>query len=648
MSSISNQNSINNDNTPLEVLKKYWAYDSFRPVQEDIINDILLGKDTLALLPTGGGKSICFQIPAIIREGVCIVISPLISLMKDQIDTLTKKGISAVAITSEYTNNEIHGLLQDAQNGNIKFIYLSPEKLSSKQFREYVSYMRVSLLAVDEAHCISQWGYDFRPSYLEIANIRSVIRSDVPVLALTASATPHVVDDIQKQLLFRKKNVIKKSFERKNLAYVVLSEEDKNHRLISILKKTSGTGIVYVKNRRRTKEISDFINSQSISSDFYHAGIDSKDKTEKQNSWKREEIRVIVSTNAFGMGIDKPNVRFVIHMDIPNSMEAYFQEAGRAGRDNEKSYCIMIVNSNDADQLEEMFYNTLPSFEVVRDTYIGLCNYLQIPKGEIIKDKLPFYIRDFCNKKDLNFIKVFNVLRLLHRERIIFFSEREKRQTKIMFNVDSDYIFEYLQVNTYLDNTVKTILRSYAGINSKFVNVDIGLLSERSGINIYDLNKNLERLSKDGIILYDKAHAIQTIKFLVPRQDGDTISTIRENIESNNKRNIDRLNSIIDYVSDNNICRSVQLLKYFGEKQVCKCCVCDVCLDKKRTGVDSKRYLSISDEIKSILNSKAHTSREIIDITKNRDKQELLECLTIMLESGVVKMNEYGEYELQS
>lgn len=417
------------------ILAKYWGYHSFRPLQEEIITSVLQGNDTLALLPTGGGKSVCFQVPALVQEGVCIVISPLIALMKDQVDNLQKKGISAIAITSAMHKREIDIAFDNCVYGNIKFLYLSPERLITPIAQARIQKMKVSLIAVDEAHCISQWGYDFRPSYLEIAKLRE-LQPKVPVLALTATATPEVVKDIQEKLRFKKANVLQKSFERKNLAYVVIGEEDKLSRLLKVVNNVGGTGVVYVRNRKKTQEVAAFLQKNKIPADFYHAGLTPGERSQKQDSWIKNKTRVIVATNAFGMGIDKPDVRFVVHLDLPDSLEAYFQEAGRAGRDEGKAYAVMLYNEADINDLKSNVEMSFPSVEEIRQTYQALANYYQLAVGSGEGAAFDFDISELCRNYKLEPVTVFNSIRFLEKEGYISATEAVYQPSRINFTLN--------------------------------------------------------------------------------------------------------------------------------------------------------------------------------------------------------------------
>ena len=479
-----------------EILEKYWGYRSFRPSQEEIINSVLNGTDALALLPTGGGKSICFQVPGLAMDGICVVVSPLIALMKDQVENLTKKGIKAIAITSAMHKREIDIALDNCVHGNVKFLYLSPERLETEIVKVRLQKMNVNLIAIDESHCISQWGYDFRPSYLKIELLREILPK-VPFLALTATATKEVVVDIQEKLRFKKKNVIQQSFERKNIAYILLNEEDKLARLLKIAQKVSGSGIVYVRNRKKTQDIANYLRSNKISADFYHAGLDSKTRDIKQSEWVNNKTRVIVCTNAFGMGIDKPDVRFVVHIDLPDSLEAYFQEAGRAGRDEQKAFAILLYNNGDKIELNRNVENSFPEMDAIRQTYQALANYYQIPSGSGLGTTFSFDISAFCDNYKLQAITVFNSLKFIEREGYILLSDAFFQAARLKLEVSRDDLYKFQISNPAFDVFIKLLLRNYAGLFDNF-----------EKINEYDLAKKLKLKQNEVIKKLNLRHYI--------------------------------------------------------------------------------------------------------------------------------------------
>ncbi|MCK4921896.1 MAG: ATP-dependent DNA helicase RecQ, partial [Bacteroidales bacterium] len=484
-----------------QILTKHWGYSDFRPLQEDIIRSVFEGRDTLGLLPTGGGKSITFQVPALAKEGICIVVTPLIALMRDQVSNLQKKEIKAIAVNSSMSKDEIDIALDNCIFGDFKFLYLSPERLASDLFKVRLEKMNVNLIAVDESHCISQWGYDFRPSYLNIAEIRDLL-PEVPVLALTATATPKVVEDIMDRLKFRERNLFQKSFERTNLTYRVDNVEDKNRRLLNYCSDHKGTAIVYVRNRKKTKEISDFLKLNNISSDYYHAGINHESRSSKQENWQNGKIRVIVATNAFGMGIDKSDVRLVIHMDLPDSIEAYFQEAGRAGRDEKSALAVLIVNKADKRLAEQRISNTFPEIQLIKDIYQALGNYFQLAIGSGKGQSFDFILHDFLHKYKFSALVAHNSIKILQREGYIDISDEFNNPSRIHFKILRDDLYKFQVSNAKYDGFIKLILRSYTGLFSSYVAVDENLLAKRSGLSRDDVYKYLVRLSSSQIIDY--------------------------------------------------------------------------------------------------------------------------------------------------
>ncbi len=482
------------------ILLKYWGYSHFRPMQEDIIQSVLDGKDTLALLPTGGGKSLCFQVPAMLKPGICIVISPLIALMKDQVENLNKRGINAKAIYSGMHPNEIEITLNNAVYGDVKLLYVSPERLQTDSFREHLKKMKVNLIAVDEAHCVSQWGYDFRPPYLKIADIKAILQN-VPILALTATATPEVVEDIQNKLEFKQKNVFQKSFERKNLTYFVIKSDDKLARLLRVINKVKGTGIVYVRSRKKTVEIANFLNKNGIKAGYYHAGLESKIRNDQQKLWMRDSNKVIVATNAFGMGIDKPNVRFVVHLDLPDTLEAYFQEAGRAGRDEQASFAVILHDNADLLALDQNFQNAYPEKEYIKNVYQALGNYFQIPEGSGKDQSFDFDLRDFCDQFRFNVITAYNSLKFLEKEGYIILNEDPNQSSVVHFTIGKEDLYRFQIENPSTDNFIKIILRSYGGVFADFVKISEVEIAKRSKSDVEKVQKMLQLLAKSINIL---------------------------------------------------------------------------------------------------------------------------------------------------
>ncbi len=629
----------------LEVLKKYWGYSDFRLLQNEIIQSVLDGKDTLALLPTGGGKSICFQVPALVKKGICIVVSPLIALMQDQVENLTKRGIAAVAVTGELSKSEIENTLESCVNGEYKFLYISPERLKSEDFKSRLKYMNINLLAVDESHCISQWGYDFRPDYLQIAQIKEYFAKPVPTLAVTASATPNVVKDIQKKLHFKKENILQKSFERKNLFYMVLYPQDKNYRLLSIINKIKGSGVVYVGSRRRSKEVSDFLNKNQIQADFYHAGLPAREKQQKQKDWQNEKISIIVATNAFGMGIDKSNVRFVVHMNIPSSIEAYFQEAGRAGRDGNTAYAVLLAMESEIKNVKKLHYKNLPTIKFASQVYDKLMQYLRIPLSGGIDQKYPFTINNFCTQYNFMITKVFKVLKILENEGILLFSEKEYIPSKVQFLMERESLFHYYNQNPNIEEFCKTILRSYTEITVKPVRIDENKLAKRVENNIYQTKNNLNILRQHGVIEYIPAESKSYITMLQNR-DKNLPHNTKKNIEIRNQRDTDRILAMLDYVVNIHKCRNIQLLQYFGERQYKECTGCDVCLKKSKRLTCEKSYWNVEQKILGLLKKQSIDIRGILAELYHIEEQQILEVLRKLIENKKVKMNSLNHYQI--
>lgn len=575
-----------------ETLKKYWGYDSFRPLQEDIIHSIYEGHDTVGLMPTGGGKSITFQVPALILEGVCIVVTPLIALMKDQVDNLKKLGIKATSVHSGMTRQEIITQLENCIFGDYKFLYVSPERLSTEIFLLKLNAMNVSMLVVDESHCISQWGYDFRPSYLKIADIRKQL-SNVPILALTATATPQVVEDIKKQLELDNPNVFIKSFSRKNLAYIVRKTEDKLHTLVYILNKVPGTGIVYVRNRKKTKEIAEYLQKEGISADYYHAGLNNDIKTIKQNKWKNDEIRVIVSTNAFGMGIDKPDVRIVIHMDMPGSLEEYYQEAGRAGRDEKKSFAVVLYSPGDSAQLKKRLTDEFPQKEFIYRVYEALGNYYQIAVGFGLDTVHDFILSEFCKTYKLPLIQTHNALKLLELSGYIEYLEEIDTNSRLMFNATREELYTFLQQNELIDNIIRTILRSYTGLFSDYAYVNESLIALRAKCTQEEVYNVLVNLSKYRIINYIPKKRNPLIIYRQVREEQKYLSIPKSAYEDRKERYEERIAKVLEYLNTEQICRTRILLDYFGEKTNEDCNTCDICLQKHNSGLTNGKFNNI-------------------------------------------------------
>lgn len=608
-----------------QILKQYWGYDDFRPLQEDIVRSVAEGKDTLALLPTGGGKSICFQVPAMSMEGICIVISPLIALMKDQVQNLRKRKIKAAALYSGMTVDEIETVLANCLfDKDYKFLYVSPERLKTERFRLAFCKMKVCMIAVDEAHCISQWGYDFRPPYLEIANIRQVFPK-IPVLALTATATPEVVKDIQKRLAFRKENVFQKSFKRDNLTYMVLKEENKRERMVKLMNYYKGTGIVYVRNRRKTQEIAEFLQQRGISADYYHAGLDAETRDEKQRKWMNDEVRVIVSTNAFGMGIDKPDVRFVVHIDIPDTLEAYFQEAGRGGRDLKPSVAVMFYDDHDVKDLQKNFEQSFPSIENIKNLYKELCNHYQIALGEGENMMFPFYYETILKKFKISYIDFFYALSFLEKIGVMALSEDVKKQSSVKIEATASELEHFYKENHDLEEFVKMILRSYGGIFTNFVKISEEQLAQRANLKVDEVEQILQQLSKKGILSYSKRSDKPFLIFLQPRIDEKNLYFSPEVYRDRKSVAKKRLDAVMNFVMDTETCRSQLLLAYFGETKSVPCGGCDVCRKLRKERASKSEYDAILQQVKQM---KAETP--------NISPADILEKLSLLYPKKVV------------
>ena len=559
------------------ILKQYWGYDRFRGIQEDIIDSISKNKDTLGLMPTGGGKSITFQVPALAKEGMCLVITPLIALMKDQVQNLKKRGIKALAIYSGMSRQDIIITLENCIFGNYQFLYISPERLDTEIFRTKLRKMHISMITVDESPCISQWGYDFRPAYLKIAEIRELLPG-VPVLALTATATPEVVKDIQARLHFRHKNVFRMSFERNNLAYIVRKTENKTAELLHILRSMPGSAIVYVRNRRRTKEITELLNNEHITADFYHAGLDDATKDIRQHRWQSGESRVMVATNAFGMGIDKPDVRIVIHMDLPDSIEAYFQEAGRAGRDGQKAYAVILYAKSDKTTLHKRIPDTFPEKEYIRDVYEHLQYYYQMAMGDGLDCVREFNIEDFCRKFKYFPVPVDSALRILTQAGYLEYTAEQDSTSRILFTIRRDELYRLREMGEDMDRLIQAVLRSYTGVFTDYTYINEDSLAIRTGLTRRQIYEMLVHLAKLRIVSYIPHKKTPYIIYTRERVEAQRIHISPEVYEHRKARYETRINAMLDYVTNDTVCRSRMLLDYFGERNEHNCGQCDTCI----------------------------------------------------------------------
>jgi len=597
-------------------------------MQEEIIQSVLDGKDTLALLPTGGGKSICFQVPALAKEGICLVVSPLIALMKDQVDNLNKRNIKAVAIYSGMRYSDIDRTFDNCIYGNIKFLYLSPERLISDLAKARIAQMNVNLIAVDEAHCISQWGYDFRPPYLEIANIRE-LHPKVPIMALTATATKEVVTDIQEKLNFPKPNLFQKSFERKNLSYVVLQAPNKYQKLIEIVRNVKGSGIVYTRSRKNTKEVAEYIRRNGIKADFYHAGLNAEQRTKKQEAWMQNQTRIMVSTNAFGMGIDKPDVRSVVHLDLPDSLEAYFQEAGRAGRDGRKGYCVLLYDEKDGEKLLFNYENAFPPMKMIRQVYRALGSYFQLAVGSGIGRSFDFDIGEFLNRYSFKAIQAYNCLRILEQAGWIVLTEAIFRKATVHIKVKREVLYDYQLKQPKMDQVIKWILRLYPQSLNHFTNFQERIIADKLKTSTGELRKALQKLVQDQIIDFQPQKDKPQLIYLKERVDADNLAIDMQLYNFRKKRYQENIQQAIQY-AEKPRCRSKQLLQYFGEKDAPICGVCDVCLGRTKSDIDEEEYERYKLKIKRLVKREKLTRAELITSFGNK-RQELIDQIVSYL-----------------
>jgi len=596
-----------------QILIKYWGYPSFKPLQEEIIMSVAEGKDTLALMPTGGGKSITFQVPALAHDGICLVITPLIALMKDQVNRLNSLEIKSIAIHSGMSGEEIDNALENCIYGDYKFLYISPERISTRLFEAKVTRLNLSLVAIDEAHCISQWGYDFRPSYLKIASLRDHISEKVPFLALTASATPQVVEDIMKKLAFRGKNVLKTSFDRKNISYLVRKVEEKGTYLVKTILRSKGSGIVYVRSRKRCKEVAELLVANGISADFYHAGLSDELRDKKQASWTTGETRVIIATNAFGMGIDKSEVRFVIHWDIPDSIESYFQESGRAGRDGKQAFAVLLYSPADKARLHDTIRKKFPTIDKIKDTYEALCNYLQVPLGSGKDSVFDFNMYDFISKYRLPVIETYNSLQFLQREGYMEFTEEINNPSRVHFIVTRDDLYKFQVANESFDGFIKLLLRSYTGMFSEFVPINEETLSRKSAATRDTIYQYLVKLSAFNIIRYIPGKKTALVIFTEERLVRKALMISPDNYLHVKEKYEIRLDKMIEYADSDNHCRSVYLLNYFGEESD-RCGICDVCRERNELDLSKYEFDIILEEIKSLLTDKNPDAEELVKL----------------------------------
>jgi len=623
----------------VDVLIKYWGHTSFRLKQEEIINSVIAKKDTLALLPTGGGKSICYQVPALLNEGICMVISPLIALMNDQVRFLKSKGIKSVAITSNMHFTEIDTALTNCIYGGIKFLYLSPEKLQNELVQTRIKEMNVNLITVDEAHCISEWGHNFRPAFRYIDEIREII-PNIPVLALTATATSCVIHDIQESLNFKEKNLIQSSFSRGNLSYVVDNVEGKKSRLIKLLNKIKSSVIIYVGSRKAAKEITHFLVENKFSANFYHGGLSAKIRDDRQESWTKNQTRIMVATNAFGMGIDKADVKLVVHLELPSTIEAYFQEAGRAGRNGETAYAFLLANSNDIRKQEELLSLRYPSIKDIKMCYQDIANYLQIAEGVLPIEPIPFNILKFSERYKSTYLKTFNILKYLEKEELFKISDTLHTPSKLIMNVNNSELYKFQISNKYYDRFIKLLLRSYGNLFNNYVFINELQLAERYNSDVTEVKRLLIKLQQLEIVKYQEQNSNPQLTFIKARKDVEALQLNEVKWEKRKEYEKNKLNRISDYISTNKTCRSKMLLHYFGEENSEKCGVCDVCVLEKRKNIKDKEFLRISNKIKEYLQEKEHSLEEICTLLPNTNEQEIINILNFLFDND--KVGKYG------
>ena len=626
----------------INILRKYWGFENFRPMQDKIVESIGKGIDTLGLLPTGGGKSITFQVPALAMDGVCLVVTPLVALMKDQVANLRKKKIKAVAVYSGLSREEINIAYDNCIFGDYKFLYLSPERLSTPLFLEKLDHFKVSMLVVDEAHCISQWGYDFRPSYLKIADLRKEI-PDTPVLALTATATPQIVDDIQQRLLFPQKNVVKKSFERENLAYIVRETEDKLNQLVKIVKSINGCTVVFVRNRKKTKEYALWLRENGITAHNYHAGLTNESKDKRQKEWMNDEVQVMVCTNAFGMGIDKPDVRLVVHMDAPDSIEAYFQEAGRAGRDGKKAYAVMLWQSADKTRLKKNVTVSFPEKEVIFRVYNALGNFFQLAVGHGEEMVYDFNIVQFCKAYHFNLLTVFNSLKILQRAEYIEYSEEENLPSRVHFIAQKMELYNFQVKNEEFNSFIKLLLRSYTGFFTEYVIINEEMLAQRANVSVDIVYKYLNKLDHLKIIHYIPRKKTPLIQYIKPREEIRYLKLPHEVYRDRKKQYEQRVKAVINYCEYTHACRSRILLQYFGQKNAEDCGQCDICIEKKKRGLSSKRGVEIERQLQEVLSSPKQFQE--IESHLGMPEKQWLNIFNWLADNQIIYLNDEGLWQ---
>ena len=627
--------------TALAILQKYWKHDQFRSLQNEIIDSVVSGKDTLAILPTGGGKSICFQVPALMKEGICLVISPLVALMKDQVANLQARNIKAIALTGGIRSEEMIDLLDNCQFGNYKFLYLSPERLQSDWILDRIKNLPINLIAIDEAHCVSQWGHDFRPAYLKIFELKKHFQK-VPFLALTATATPKVKEDIITETRLENPQIFQKSFARDNIAYMVIEAEDKLYKIEQILTKNPQPSIIYVRNRRSCIDISNQLHALGFKATYYHGGLSPKEKDKNMALWMQEEVQVIVATNAFGMGIDKANVKTVIHIQLPDNIENYYQESGRAGRNGEKAFAVLLTSPSDALQAENQFLSNLPDKSFLNSAYIKLCNYFQIAYGEGINEQFAFNLNHFCLKYNFQTLKTYNAIQFLDRQGIISLSQEFSEKIKLQFLIPSKEVLRYISLNPNDEEIILTILRAYPGIYEMPTAFNLDFIAKKSNHTAIEVQTVLQKLKEKNIIEYQAKNNDTSILFNEIREDERTINRVAKYLERQNELKKSQLQSVLHYIKEKQTCKNRLILDYFGEKSTTDCGICSYCIGKKKK---VKNTNSLASTILSLLQTEELNSREIQERTQT-DTETVIELLQQLLEQEQIVIKANNKYTI--